>query len=225
MITDGNPNRILTTDGDRQFADGAADAVNPAIRGLVPLTAPDQGTNLIKNQGAHMLAIGVGDALAGTAEQNALRAISDRTPFDGSNLRTADYVISSFTALPGTITSLVGSFCKAIHQGVPDGQPGHCGSGPAVHRLQGDHKDQLPGERSDSDVHLGDVLPDGVTYVANSAKVPLNGGPAVAAEPAGAKNGAPDTDVEWFRHGPGPGEERDFTYRVEVTTTADRGRC
>ena len=223
MITDGNPNRILTTDGDRQqFANGAADAVNPAIRGLVPLTAPDQGTNLIKNQGAHMLAIGVGDALDGDSEQNALKAISDRTPFDGSNLRTADYVISSFTALPGTITSLVGSFCKGFTKESLTASPVTVGSGPAFIDYKVTTKNNYPANGPTLTSTLEDVLPDGVSYVANSAKVSLDGATAVAAEPAGANDTAPQT-LTWSGSDTvlAPGEERVFTYRVEVITTAD----
>ncbi|MEZ5076936.1 MAG: VWA domain-containing protein [Solirubrobacterales bacterium] len=106
FITDGDPTAVNTPRGPKtRLQEGVAEAMRPAA----------YGADLVKQQGSHVLVVGVGDAVTKPESAQRLAAISGFTEFreGGDNFARADYtLVKKFAALAQSLRQIVTELCS-----------------------------------------------------------------------------------------------------------------
>ncbi len=127
VLTDGQP----TVFGDAPRLDPFTEDVD--------IDAGIISANLVKADGTRIFALGIGAEI----DTAALSLISGGTPWNGSNIATADYAVTSFDALGATLRAAVSDLCGGTVTVQKVLRDGSGGEGPAAgwtFVLDGDRK-------------------------------------------------------------------------------------
>lgn len=109
FVTDGDPTTYHRVDGVL-YSDASASANTAALNKAIVQA------NLVKSQGSHILAVGVGSSLDNNESRNRLKAISGNDVYSSGtlDLSTTDVmVVTSFSGLATSLQQIVTALCQS----------------------------------------------------------------------------------------------------------------